>query len=216
MSFEIKPLSPDLFPSYIDFFDQRAFSDDGPCGPCYCVSPSMDPASEAQMISEFGDDAKSTLRRYAINLLIAGRIHGYLAFNDNIPVGWCNAGDRDTYPNWIPEIAREMSWGKTVSVLCFAIAPEYRGKGLSFAILERIVEDAQSLGYAAVEGYPRIQKDREPYDFNGPLRLYEKAGFVEKTREANFVVMSKDLRGKPAVSIKRNFGRKRTYSDLNR
>lgn len=200
MTIEIKPLSVDLIPSYIDFFDTRAFSDDSPCGPCFCTSPSMDPASEAQMISEFGDDAKSTLRRYAINLLIAGRIHGYLAFEDDNPVGWCNAGDRDGYPNWIPEIARQVSSGKTVSVLCFTIAPDYRGRGLSLALLERVVQDAKTQGYQTVEGYPRIQKDREPYDFNGPLRLFEKAGFVEKAREGNLVVMSKDLQDEPVNS----------------
>ena len=200
MNIEIKPLSPELIPSYLEFFDHRAFSDDSPCGPCYCTSPSMDAASEAQMVSEFGDDVKGTLRRYAINLLIAGRIHGYLAFDDDIPVGWCNAGDRDGYPNWIPEIARQVSLGKTVSVLCFAIAPDYRGQGLSLALLERIVEDAKAHGYAAVEGYPKIQKDREPYDFNGPLRLFEKAGFVETAREGDLVVMSKDLRDEPASS----------------
>ena len=200
MNIEIKPLSPDLIPSYLDFYDNRAFSDDSPCGPCYCTSPSMDAAREAQMVSEFGDDVKGTLRRVAINLLIAGRIHGYLAFEDDIPVGWCNAGDRDSYPSWIPEIAREASLGKTVSVLCFAIAPGYRGQGLSFALLEHIIEDAKAHGFAAVEGYPRVQKDREPYDFNGPLRLFQKAGFVEIARQGDVVVMSKDLRDNPATS----------------
>jgi GNAT superfamily N-acetyltransferase len=191
MTIEIKPLTVDLIPSYIDYFDNRAFSDGSPCGPCYCASASMDAATEAQMVSELGDDARGTLRRYAINILIAGRIHGYLAFEDDSPVGWCNAGDRDLYPNWIPDIAKETSIGKTISVLCFAIAPEHRGKGLSFALLERIVEDAKAHGYAAVEGYPRIQKEREPYDFNGPLRLFEKAGFIQEARDGDMVVMRK-------------------------
>ncbi len=200
MTIEIKPLSAELIPSYLDFFDNHAFSDDSPCGPCYCTSPSMDAVSEAQMVSEFGDDVKGTLRRVAINLLIAGRIHGYLAFENDIPVGWCNAGDRDSYLGWIPDFARQVSLGKTISVLCFAIAPGSRGQGISLALLERVVEDAKAQGYAAVEGYPRIQKDRELYDFNGPLRLFEKAGFVETAREGDLVVMSKDLREKPVGS----------------
>ncbi len=194
MNIEIKPLSPDLIPSYLDFFDNRVFSDNSPCGPCYCTAPSMDAAIEAQMISEFGDDVKGTLRRYAVNLLVEGRIHGYLAFENDIPVGWCNAGDRDVYLSWIPEIARKVSLEKTISVLCFAIAPGYRGKGLSFALLEFVIEDAKARGYAAVEGYPRMQKDHEPYDFNGPLRLFEKAGFKETARKGDILVMSKDLR----------------------
>jgi GNAT superfamily N-acetyltransferase len=160
----------------------------------------MDAASEAQMVSEFGDDVKGTLRRYAINLLSEGRIHGYLAFENDIPVGWCNAADRDSYLGWIPDIARQVSLGKTISVLCFAIAPGYRGQGLSLAILERVVEEAKAQGYTAVEGYPRIQKDREPYDFNGPLRLFDKAGFVETARQGDVIVMSKDLRENPVAS----------------
>lgn len=205
MTIEIKPLTINLIPDYLDFFDYRAFSDGSPCGLCYCAAPSMDDAAEAQMVSEFGDDIKSTLRRYAINLLIAGKIHGYLAFDGEHAVGWCNAGDRDGYLRWIPDIARELSFGKTVSVLCFAIAPEYRGQGLSLALLDRIVADATAQGYAAVEGYPRIQKDREPYDFNGPLHLFEKAGFVEKARLDELVVMSKDLRAtQPKPLIKQH------------
>jgi len=87
-----------------------------------------------------------------------------------------------------------VSLEKTISVLCFAIAPGYRGKGLSFALLEFVIEDAKARGYAAVEGYPRMQKDHEPYDFNGPLRLFEKAGFKETARKGDILVMSKDLR----------------------
>lgn len=200
MKIDIRPLSPDLIPSYLEFFDHRAFSDDSPCGPCYCAAPSMDAATETQMISEFGEDVKGTLRRYAVNLLLEGKIHGYLAFEDDVPIGWCNAGDRDGYPSWIPGFAREDALGKTFSVLCFIIAPGYRGRGLSLAILKHIVEDAKSLGYAAVEGYPRIQKDHEPYDFNGPLRLFEKVGFVEKARQGDLVVMSKDLLCEEAIT----------------
>lgn len=198
MKLTIKPLTTDLIPDYLDFFDNRAFSDDSPCGPCYCTSASMDAASEAQMVSEFGDDVKGTLRRYAINLLISGKIHGYLVFDGESEVGWCNAGDRDSYPGWIPDVARELPSGKTISVVCFAIAPQYQGQGLSFALLERIIEDAKAQDYAAVEGYPRLQNNRDPYAFNGPMRLFEKAGFVEKARQGDVVVMSKDLRIDPA------------------
>ena len=54
----IKPLTLDLTPDYLDFFDKRAFSDNNPCGPCYCTGPSMDASSERQMVKEFGNDVK--------------------------------------------------------------------------------------------------------------------------------------------------------------
>ena len=81
MNIEIKPLTPELVPDYLDFFDHRAFSDGSPNGPCYCTSPSMTTSDEAQMISEFSDDFKGTLRRYAVKLLAEEKIRGYLAFD---------------------------------------------------------------------------------------------------------------------------------------
>jgi GNAT superfamily N-acetyltransferase len=197
MKIEIKPLTLDLTPDYLDFFDNRAFSDNNPNGPCYCNAPIMDTASIRQMESEFGNDCKGVLRRYAVKQLAEERIHGYLAFDGNTSIGWCNAGNMDTYLindfQFIPDFARQTTCGKTMSVVCFAIAPEYRGKGVASALLERVIADARTEGYAAVEGYAHEEKDCVYYDFKGPIHLYEKAGFVEAARIDDRVVMRKKL-----------------------
>lgn len=193
MNLIIKPLTLDLTPDYLDFFDKRAFSDDNPCGPCYCTGPSMDEASERQMASEFGNDVKGTVRRYAVQLLAEGKIHGYLAFDGDRAIAWCNAGDMDAYVSWIPDAARRNACGRTMSIVCFAIAPAYRGRGVATALLARAIADAGSEGYLAVEGYARVHEDRVFYDYHGPMRLYEKAGFVEVARLDDTVVMRKQL-----------------------
>ena len=193
MNLTIKPLTIDLTPDYLDFFDNRAFSDNNPCGPCYCTGASMDAATEQQMVSEFGDDVKGVVRKYAVRLLIEEKIHGYLAYDDNKSIAWCNAGNMDNYLSWIPDSARQNACGKTMSIVCFAIASEYRGKGVATALLNRVICDAKMDGYAAVEGYAKVQIDRVYYDYHGPLRLYEKAGFVEVARLEDKVVMRKEL-----------------------
>lgn len=38
---KIKALSPELKTDYLDFFDNRAFTDGNPNGPCYCTSPNQ-------------------------------------------------------------------------------------------------------------------------------------------------------------------------------
>ena len=43
--FTIKPLTPELNKDYLDFFDNRAFTDGNPNGPCYCTSPNQDEAT---------------------------------------------------------------------------------------------------------------------------------------------------------------------------
>lgn len=197
MNLTIKPLTLDLTQDYLDFFDNRAFSDNNQNGPCYCNAPIMDTASIRQMESEFGNDVKGVLRRYAVKQLSEEKIFGYLAFVDNISIGWCNAGDMQAYTindfQFIPDFARQKACGKTMSVVCFAIAPEYSGKGVASALLERVIADAMVMGYSAVEGYAHMNKEHGDYDFKGPVHLYEKAGFVEAARVDDRVVMRKIL-----------------------
>ena len=53
-SIVIKRLSPELIADYLDFFDNRAFTDDNPNGPCYCTSPNQSEEDIRRMVSEFG------------------------------------------------------------------------------------------------------------------------------------------------------------------
>lgn len=197
MNLIIKPLTLDLKSAYLDFFDNRAFSDDNPMGPCYCNAAIMSSEDIDKMVSEFGDDCKGTLRRYAMKQLKEERIFGYLAFENDTPVGWCNAGDMNRYPvsrhQAVPDFARENACGSTLSIVCFAIAPEYRGQGVASALLERVIADAIAQGFEAVEGYVNMKHAGAYWDHTGPARLYEKYGFVEAARQKERVIMRKVL-----------------------
>ena len=52
MNFLIKPLTHELILDYLDFFDNRAFTDGNPNGPCYCTSPNQDENTIKRMVSE--------------------------------------------------------------------------------------------------------------------------------------------------------------------
>ena len=190
----IKKLTYELKDDYLDFFDHRAFSDGNPNGPCYCTSPNQDEEIIKQMVSEFQENGvKETIRKYAVEMLDKGEIHGYLAFDDDLSIGWCNAADIDSYKGFVPDFARENKCGKTVAIVCFEIAPGYRGKGIASAFIERICADAKADGYAAVEGYAKIIEHRDEYDFTGPAHLYEKAGFSKIIEQNGIAVMRKIL-----------------------
>ena len=45
---------------------------------------------------------------------------------------------------FIPDFARKSVCGKTMSVVCFSIAPQYRSKGIATAFLERVIADAKA------------------------------------------------------------------------
>ena len=191
----IKKLSQELNKDYLDFFDNRAFSDGNPNGPCYCTSPNQDEETIKQMVSEFqANGVKNTIRKYAVEMLNDRKINGYLAFDNGLSVGWCNAADIDSYSGFVPDLARENKCGKTISIVCFEIAPGYRGKGLASAFIERVCDDAKANGYIAVEGYAKMSVVRDEYDFTGPIRLYEKAGFTKIMEQNGQVIMRKVLR----------------------
>ena len=190
----IKPLTAESTADYLDFFDNRAFTDGNPNGPCYCTSPNQDEAGIQQMVSEFQTfGVKETIRKYAVEMLNNNRIHGYLAYDGNLSVGWCNAADIDSYAGFVPDFARKNTCGKTVSIVCFEIAPEYRGMGIASALIDRVCSDAKSKGYAAVEGYAKATDKRDDFDYQGPVRLYQKAGFAEVARDNGQIVMRKIL-----------------------
>ena len=190
----IKKLTQELNKDYLDFLDNRAFSDGNPNGPCYCTSPNQDEETIKQMVSEFqANGVKNTIRKYAVEMLNDRKINGYLAFDNGLSVGWCNAADIDSYSGFVPDFARENKCGKTISIVCFEIAPGYRGMGLASAFIERVCDDAKINGYFAVEGYAKMSVVRDEYDFTGPIRLYEKAGFTKIMEQNGQVIMRKVL-----------------------
>ncbi len=202
MNLEIKPLTPELTADFFDFFDSRAFSDNSPEGPCYCTRFQM--TKEQEKAELFGQvDAcgggsvgfMCALRKIAECQIKSGVLQGYLAFVDGVSIGWCNANDKANFPIesgngahfYAPAEKREKV------VACFEIAPDFRGKGVATALLQRVVADAKAEGYTAVESYPRLRDKRYEWDFTGPIRLYEKVGFIKVSEQDNAVVMRKDL-----------------------
>jgi len=196
MKLEIKPLMPELAAYYFDFFENRAFTDNSPYR-CYCQMYQMTKEQvKAAIDNAEGSDMGRVSRKAAEQQIESGILRGYLAFVDGMAIGWCNANDKANYPIesctgdrfYAPAEKREKA------VVCFEIAPEFRGKGVATALLQRVIDDAKDAGYIAVEGFPVVRDERYEWDSTGPLRLYEKAGFVEVERHNGRVVMRKELK----------------------
>ena len=43
----------------------------------------------------------------------------------------------ESYVGFVPQFAREKICEKTISIVCFEIAPEYRGMGIASAFIDR-------------------------------------------------------------------------------
>ena len=209
MEIETIALTPDLVEVYIGFFDHRAFSDGSPYYPCYCNAFNLSQAEIRNMrekAKHYGGGVEGwqkSLRESAAQMVKESRIRGFLAFDNGIAVGWCNANDRMNYYrvgefdlDLLPEdrapsdCQRE---GQIKSIVCFEISPEYRGKGIATQLLNQVCSNAYAEGYEYVEAYPSDQVQNS-LAFTGPVRLYEKSGFTEFSRIGSTIVMRKKLR----------------------
>jgi GNAT superfamily N-acetyltransferase len=195
MTIEIKVLTPALATDYFDFFENRAFTDNSPYR-CYCQVYQMSKEQyRAAYDNAEGADMGRVSRKVAEQQINAGILRGYLAYADGVSIGWCNVNDKANFPAepaigncfYAPSEKRERA------VVCFEIAPEFRGKGVATALLQRVVADAKVDGCFAVEGYPVKREERYEWDHTGPVRLYEKIGFVSVSEQGERIIMRKDL-----------------------
>ena len=89
MDLIIKPLSPDIIDDYLFLFDNIVFSENPDWSKCYCYSYHFTGAKE-ELIKEKN-------RSSVIELIKEDKMRGYLAYDKNKPIGWCNANNKNNY-----------------------------------------------------------------------------------------------------------------------
>lgn len=193
MNISVCKLSPELLNDWLSYFDNDAFSDnDEWCG-CYCMCYHWD--SELQKLRGWDCDINSAAlnREQAIRLIEGGRMQGYLAYAQGKVVGWCNSNNKQAYKNVNFNFSEEVpdNGEKIKSIVCFSVAPEYRGCGVATALLEYAIKDAKSDGFDLIEAYPFAHNENHAY--HGPLSMYEKYGFKHVNQIDGCAVLRKKL-----------------------
>ncbi len=196
MNTEIRKLTPGLAEAYIHFFDVTPHDAHTEEGKCYCVTWRSD-ASYAENENHWFP-TREERRAHALQFVKAGSLQGYLAYQGDEIVGWCNANaDCQACVNYlrsywpIDEYCADI---KVKSVFCFAIAPQVQRSGVATKLLERVCQDAAEDGFDFVEAYVYQDFDTVPHDFRGPLAMYEKCGFEKCAQRDGMVVVRKALK----------------------
>lgn len=119
-------------------------------------------------------------RRAAMKSRIdTGALVGILAYHDRAPVAWCSIAPRDTYR---PLAGPEAATGERVwSLACFFIKREFRGQGLTGALLRAAIDRAARQDATVVEAYPG-DPDSPSYRFMDFIDTFSNAGFHEVGR----------------------------------
>ncbi|HPJ22200.1 MAG TPA: GNAT family N-acetyltransferase [Clostridia bacterium] len=176
----IKRLGPDLVEDYLRFFDTEDHSDNIPEHKCYCVCWSSDDHRAGTEMMSTAEKRRTLARKYIEN----GMIKGYLAYEDDRVVGWCNANEKTSCRNCISwlrlmgSVENDTTKSiKVLSVFCFAIATDMRRRGIATKLLSHVCSESIREGYDVIEAYPR-KNLKGADDFEGPLSMFLKCGFT--------------------------------------
>ncbi len=185
----IRALVPDLGEDFLDFFDHSAFSDNPEWASCYCQFYLIDPQGKP-----WDDRTGGENRLSAADKLAAGEMPGFLAFLDEKAVGFCCAAPRRNFPllAGIPELAATDA-DQVGSVVCFIVAPTYRGRGIASALLQAACQGLREAGIRWVEAYPRIGTSEAAANCHGPLQMYLDEGFKTVKEFPTFQIVRKEL-----------------------
>jgi ribosomal protein S18 acetylase RimI-like enzyme len=190
MEISAHQLEADRLEDFLAFFDRDAFSDNPDWAGCYCLfyhiaGPDWDARTGAQNRTE------------AAALIRSGALRGFLAYYGKRPIGWCNANGKEHYGRLAAESAQ---WGevspaeRVLSVVCFVIAPAYRGQGVARRLLRQACAAGAGQGYDWAEAYPRKVDRTAAQAYHGPLALYRSEGFTTYRELEEFRIVRRDLR----------------------
>ena len=174
---EVHPVTADRVDDWLQLFDHDVFAGKPEWSACYCTEPHfLSPGDDR------GESNRGTWREKRermIERFADGTVQGYLAYVDGRPAGWVNASMRGGYSLFRRGDDEDAC---TIGIACFAIAPPYRGHGVSKALLDRVIADARERGADWVEAYPMSdgkELDSGNPNFRGPRHLYDERGFTE-------------------------------------
>jgi GNAT superfamily N-acetyltransferase len=182
----IRELSPSLANDYLSFFDKDAFSDNPEWSGCYCYY------NQAPHHLKKWEERNAEENRQAVkNLILEGKMTGYLAYYKDMVIGWCHADDKEKMTTL--KNIKENEQQLIGSVVCFLVSPLYRGKGVGRKLLMAACEGLKKKGFYIAEAYPREQAIGPAINYHGPLMMYEKAGFIIVNSEKGIITVRKRL-----------------------
>jgi ribosomal protein S18 acetylase RimI-like enzyme len=182
MSITVKRLKPELKEDFLHFFDEIAFIDNKKWSPCYCQCYLETPGEEWLQRSA------ETNRNSAIQRIENETMSGFIAFEENNPVGWCHAGLKKNIKAFSDEPD-----GDTAVIVCFIIAPNHRRKGIATILLNYILDTFKAEGVQYIDAYPSKNIEKTDINYHGFLQMYKNAEFKILNEEDDCYLVRKQL-----------------------
>ena len=186
---EVKPLTPERTGDFLHFFDRDAFMDNPIWASCYCYFYQFPGTAE-----EWEQRTAAQNRAAKEASVRADEAHGYLAYVDGRPAGWCHAAPRASLPGLDRNEEFRTNHPEGIgSIVCFVVAPPYRRQGIAATLLDAACDGLRARGMRVAEAYPAKVVHSEARAYHGPLAMYLAAGFTPVREAGNFVVVRRSL-----------------------
>ncbi len=184
MNYEIIELTPDLADCFTNYLENLDFSHAQHWSTCYCRYYHTNCSYDI-----WQNRTSTENKQEALEQIKSGNMKGYLAFDGDKCIGWCNANNLKEYKRFGNELDSIIKGKKTGCVICFVIHPDYRGQGVARQLLKQAIKDFRSQGYDAVIALP-IENINEPQKlYRGTLNMYKENGFKEIDKQDNMSIM---------------------------
>lgn len=179
-AFSIVPLTPERWPDLEDLFGPK-----GACYGCWCNHFRM---PQKQRMPLLGEGA----RRLFEERVRKGPPPGVLAYDGATCVGWLQVGPRRDVSEWnnprrastpLPDAPADdpRNWAAS----CFFVRKQWRGKGVTSALLAGAARFARESGARLLEAAPMDNAEKRSSEglYVGPLSVFTRAGFTEVARQ---------------------------------
>ena len=147
---------------------------------CYCTQWNMTQEEIDRRIIEPVKNNVAQLsqisRDVAVEMVCADKIHGYLAYEGQLPVGWCNCDDKGNYSFLARHVSAGSEKEKIKSIVCLKVAEDKDFFEVGSALLESVCKLSKAEGYSFIEVYPH-EGAMICADFDRALQLYLANGF---------------------------------------
>ncbi len=122
-----------------------------------------------------------------------GQMHGYLAFDGAMPIGWVNANSLKAYPR-LKQIALKYPEDVLIGLtICFIVHPDYRGQGIAGKLLDAAIAGFQEAGYHMAIALP-FEDAVAARMYRGRLDMYLHRDYVLKESRDGIALVEKLLK----------------------
>ncbi len=161
---------------FLSLFDEITGKD------CYCV------AWHRKSWAEFDSGCPSN-RELRTALIDAGRSDGFLFYDGQHCIAWCQATRADDLPNLaatFPQLPLHDRW----AITCLRLRSDYRGKGLGTEIVRLAVDALVQTGITSILAFPhRYEHFNQDEVWTGTVGMFQRCGFDVIGDDAEGVVM---------------------------